>query len=346
MGQSSRELNKAYWQGTGPSIVTAESTTSSNSRTGSPAPGSSGSGWRMTKLKRTFEAAEEEGKPIEQVAMERYGSLEAFEQAKEEKRILDERDSNRRGGGGKRSIARDGTSTPRGGKFVFTETMDNRARTPESSRNAFRRPGEAQQPPPLLSRSTSTQSIRGGGGGSSSSRPSTPVPSVFTPPISRTPLIRSNLSQSTTTTTTTTGLLNPDPTATTGPMNSSDKPILSQSELNKLQAKVLKAKLMDDESAKVLESEYETELKRFQQQQQAGPPPIVENHEGISRGQEGTQVQVLPTLDARGRMYDTGIGTGVADKWEKERIEKGGRGKKEKVNKILSHCLLPLSKLF
>ncbi|GAA5979489.1 hypothetical protein JCM5350_003922, partial [Sporobolomyces pararoseus] len=327
MGQSSRELNKAYWQGTAPSVVQDSPAIAAQPRSnaGSPAPGSSGSGWRMTKLKRTYEAAEEEGRSIEDVALERYGSIEAFEEAKEEKRVLDERDANRRGGRGRAPGGGGGgsQSTPRGmgadaggRKFVFTESGD---RTPDpssrpSSRNAFRRPGEA--PPsatqPSLSRSTSNQSI--------SSRPSTPVPSVFTPPISRTPLVRSGLSQST--------VLNPDPT-TTGPATSgstNEKPILSQSELNKLQAKVLKAKLMDDDSASTLEAEYERELKRSQE---AGP--VVSNHEGMAVNSGGTEVQVLPTLDGRGRMYDTGIGTGVADQWEKERLEKGKRGKKEKV---------------
>lgn len=321
MGQSSRELNKTYWQGTAPAVAAS----SPAPRTGSPAPGSSGSAWRMTKLKRTYEAAEDEGKSIEEVAMERYGSLEAFEEAKEEKRVLDERDSNRRGR--RESGMGAGARTPRGmgadgggRKFVFTEMGG--AETPDpssrpSSRNAFRRPGEAPPTQPSLSRSASTQSLSG-------SRPSTPVPSVFTPPISRTPLVRSGLSQST--------VLNPDPTRT-GPAASasgSDKPILSQSELNKLQAKVLKARLMDDESATALEAEYQAEVKRSQD---AGP--LVSNHEAMA-GQSGsagkaTEVQVLPTLDGRGRMYDTGIGTGVADQWEKERLEKGKRGKKEKV---------------
>ncbi|GAA5902277.1 uncharacterized protein JCM6883_001353 [Sporobolomyces salmoneus] len=323
MGQSSRELNKAYWQGTAPSVVgsSSASSTSSPRPGGSPAPGSSGSGWRMTKLKRTYEAAEDEGRSIEEVALERYGSMEAFEEAREEKRVLDERDSRRGGGGGRRESGR--PSTPRGDsarKFVFTDTPDPSTSSRPSSRNAFRRPGETpsqSQTQPSLSRSASTQSLSG-------SRPSTPIPSVFTPPISRTPLVRSNLSQST--------VLNPDPT-TTGPTtsdSSSTKPILSQSELNKLQAKVLKAKLMDDESATQLEKEYEMEVKRSQE---AGP--IVANHEGMAGGSTGAtgggnQVQVLPTLDGRGRMYDTGIGTGVADQWEKERLEKGKRGKKEK----------------
>ena len=90
---------------------------------------------------------------------------------------------------------------------------------------------------------------------------------------------------------------------------------------------------MDDESATTLEAEYQAEVKRSQD---AGP--LVSNHEAMA-GQSGsagkaTEVQVLPTLDGRGRMYDTGIGTGVADQWEKERLEKGKRGKKEKVSRF------------
>ncbi|GAA6060871.1 hypothetical protein JCM10212_006251 [Sporobolomyces blumeae] len=322
MGQSSRELNKQYWQGTAPAVSAPSPAASS----GSPAPGSSGSAWRMTKLRRTFEAAEEEGRPVEEVALERYGTMEAFNEAQEEKRILDERDSNRRGrresGMGGRPDTPRGMGADGGGrKFIFTEmggeTPDPSSRP--SSRNAFRRPGEAASTPtqPPLSRTTSNASGAG-------SRSGTPVPSVFTPPISRTPLVRSGLSQST--------VLKPDPTGT-GPATSvsgSDKPILSQSDLNKLQAKVLKAKLMDDDSASALEAEYQRELKRSQE---AGP--LVANHEAMA-GQggaagSGTEVQVLPTLDGRGRMYDTGVGTGVADQWEKERLAKGKRGKKEQV---------------
>jgi len=43
------------------------------------------------KLRRVYETAEEEGKSVEEVALERYGSREAFEEALEERRILDER---------------------------------------------------------------------------------------------------------------------------------------------------------------------------------------------------------------------------------------------------------------
>ena len=49
----------------------------------------------MMKLRRVYETAEEEGKPVEEVALERFSSLEAFEEAKEERRILDEREGQR-----------------------------------------------------------------------------------------------------------------------------------------------------------------------------------------------------------------------------------------------------------
>ncbi|GAA5983741.1 hypothetical protein JCM11641_001740 [Rhodosporidiobolus odoratus] len=335
MGQSSRELNKAYWQGAPtPSPATPSAAAPS---TASPAPGSSGSAWRMTKLRRTYEAADEEGRPIEEVAMERYGSLGAFDEAREERRILDERSSRRGGGGpGGRRDSRPqmplGMTADGGGrKFVFTD-MESEPGSRPSSRQAFRRPGEAptlQQPaPPGLARSTSSVSISG------NSRPSTPVPSVFTPPISHTPRHPSQLSQST--------VLNPDPTSTgpavsanpassSGAAGGSSAPILSQSELNKLQARVLKAKLMDSDGAVSLEAEYDRELKRSQA---AGP--AVQEKEAMQTTlggstTQGKDVQVLPTLDGRGRLYDTGIGTAHADREEEERKRKGGRGKKEKV---------------
>ena len=45
----------------------------------------------MTKLKRVFQTAEEEGVSVEQVALDRYGSLEAFQEALDEKKYLDEK---------------------------------------------------------------------------------------------------------------------------------------------------------------------------------------------------------------------------------------------------------------
>ncbi|BGP03951.1 Complexed with Cdc5 protein Cwf19 [Rhodotorula toruloides ATCC 204091] len=331
MGQSSRELNKAYWQGApNPAAASSAAAAPPTPSTGSPAPGSSGSAWRMTKLRRTYEAAEEEGRPIEEIAIERYGSLEAFEEAKEERRVLDERGDRRKSrresgfGGG---AARDGARTPTGmaadgggRRFVFTEMDAAGDGSRPSSRQSFRRPGEA---PPGIARSSSTSSVAGA---TSGSRGSTPIPSVLTPPVAR--RMPSALSQST--------LVNPDPTST-GPAVSSNssaplgstKPVLSQSDLNKLQARVLKAKLLESDDAADLEAEYERELKRSMD---AGPAVAekegMEQTLGGSRAQ-GQDVQVLPTVDGRGRMYDVGVGTALADKHEEERKAKGRRGKKE-----------------
>lgn len=322
MGQSSRELNKAHWQG-----IPNDHVPSSNAppTTGSPAPGSSGSTWRMTKLRRTYEAAQEEDRPIEEVALERYGTVAAWEEAKEERRVLDERDDRRRG---RRSMGgqdgrRSGQQTPtqEGRRFVFTDQQGGSSAegSRPASRGSFRRPGEAplpaqQQQPPVLSR-TPSATVSGG--------PSTPVPRVFTPPpiaASRTPstlaapraAAPSNLSQSM--------VLDPDPT-TTGPST----PILSQSELNRLQAKVLKARLMGSDKADKLEKEYERERQRA-----AEGPAVGDVHIGGGEGGGETRVEAMPTLDGRGRLYDIGMGG------EPESEDRSGRRKKkEKVRSSL-----------
>ncbi|KAK4046461.1 Pre-mRNA-splicing factor cwf19 [Microbotryomycetes sp. JL201] len=326
MGQSSRELNKQYWQGT-PATATAATTRNTTTATASsPAPGSSGSAWRMSKLRRTYEMAQEEGRPVEDVALERYGSLDLFRQAQDERRILDERQDN------KRPRRQDGLgpSTPAqdtGRRFMFTDAgtgggggvPGSADSSRPASRGSFRRPGE-QQPPPSLHRSISNASSSNGGGGTTStaaggtpstnqhSRPQTPIPSVFTPPPVAPKRTQSGLSTSM--------VLVPDPTSSS---TSNSKPPLTQSELNKLQAKVLKAKLMGLDNATELEQEYERERKR---RDEAGPEVLEANVDG-----DGGHVRVLPTLDGRGRLYD--VGTGKDDSSAAEDKTQSGRRKKK-----------------
>lgn len=54
--------------------------------------GDAGSQWRMTKLKAVYREAEEKGKPVEDVAVERFGDLRSFDDAREEEIELDRRE--------------------------------------------------------------------------------------------------------------------------------------------------------------------------------------------------------------------------------------------------------------
>ncbi|KAK1915539.1 hypothetical protein P3342_003349 [Pyrenophora teres f. teres] len=53
--------------------------------------GDAGAQWRMTKLKGIYRNAEESGKSVEEIAMEKYGDLRDFDEAREEEIELDRR---------------------------------------------------------------------------------------------------------------------------------------------------------------------------------------------------------------------------------------------------------------
>lgn len=53
--------------------------------------GDAGSSWRMTKLKAVYSMAESSGRPVDEVALERFGSLEEFDDAQEERDELERR---------------------------------------------------------------------------------------------------------------------------------------------------------------------------------------------------------------------------------------------------------------
>jgi hypothetical protein len=53
--------------------------------------GDSGAQWRMTKLKGIYRTAEESGRSVEEIAMEKYGDLRDFDEAREEEVELDRR---------------------------------------------------------------------------------------------------------------------------------------------------------------------------------------------------------------------------------------------------------------
>lgn len=55
--------------------------------------GDVGAQWRMTKLKAVHREAEESGREVDEVALERYGDLRAFDDAREEQTELERRDT-------------------------------------------------------------------------------------------------------------------------------------------------------------------------------------------------------------------------------------------------------------
>ena len=248
-------------------------------------PGGPGSQWRMMRLRRVYETAEEENRPVEEVAIERFGSLEAFDQAKEERRILDGRGRGRDTTKGKR---REDQGYSKAGEkgFIFNDLGGSGGSSRSSS---FRRPGgpgesAASTPPPQsgmpsVARARFDSLHLRSQTGTPGQQVRTPIPSVMTPQLA-------------------------------------GKRPLSPSSLNRLQAKVLRAKLTDGADAEKLEKEYEEELQRAS--------GINTNEDGV---QTRTRVEVLPTLDVRGRLYDVGHGK------DDDRLP-GNRRKKEKVRLI------------
>ena len=231
----------------------------------------------MMKLRRVYETAEEENRVIEEVALDKFGTLEAFEEAQEERRILDERES-RRTSRRSRSDgwARDsGGDNDRGGeqRFMFSEVGSAAIAGRISS---FRRPGGQDHSAP------STPGV----GRGSAPPPNRRLDSLRLPSEASSPATASSVPT-------------PIPTILTPPIAGHARGAgMSPAELNKLQAKVLKAKLMGTPDAERLEQEYEAEVARA-------------HNGGMAVGVSSTanvRVELLPTLDARGRLYDTGQG--------------------------------------
>jgi hypothetical protein len=244
------------------------------------------------RLRRVYETADEEGRSVEEIALERFGSLAAFEEAREERRVLDERESTR----GRRSDIKgknrsEASGTPSGaGPAVRYMFNDPQASGASSRSTSFRRPGADSSSP-------STPSPAGGpaprGRPGTVRLPShlgTPIPSAMTPPV---------------------------PSKLVQTYNA--KRALSPSSLNKLQAKVLRAKLVGAPNAEALEREYEEELNRANGGYEEG---------GRSSGVR-TKVEVLPSMDGRGRLYDVGSG-----KDDGRPVLPGNRKKQDKVRPL------------
>ena len=281
-------------------------------------------------------------RPVEEVALERYGSLDEYHEALEERRVLDDRDARktaRRGTDGLSTPSTAGMRTPGGPegssrKYMFSggEDSDGYFSRP-ASRSGFRRPGEAADstPGPAGAGSRVAQMKRQESGYSAPPKVSTPIPSVFTPVISR--------GQSMTAS-------RPEDAGTTSRAHQDEHPVLSIAELNRMQAAVLRAKLSDDANAAELEEEYEYERMRYESgagRKDDGRNGMYEGGVAGLQGQMGREdeydergnkieVQVLPTLDGRGRLYD--VGQGRDDGYQDYSTAPGGKKKRKKEPKV------------
>ncbi|KAJ9122222.1 hypothetical protein QFC24_004452 [Naganishia onofrii] len=273
-------------------------------------------------------------RPLQDVALERYGNMEDYQEALDERKALDEKESRRsarRGANPDGSNSRSdsnasGYGTPNNTSRRFVFTTDEGASSRPSSRAGFRRPGEdgrfdnaansqrTGSPSATAGASMSTPAARSKGTGKfDTPQSSTPIPSVLTPhhllkrnPMSSTSVPAGSLDN---------GITVSDSTVSIPP--------LTAAELNVLQAKVLKARLMDDPEADDLEAQYEHEAKRSREHSGGGDagtgfwkgnPSGVEGQLGReTEGQSSnrTEIQVLPTLDIHGRLYDIGTSSGA-----------------------------------
>lgn len=87
---SAREIN-SHIRGDAPELPAAAQTERSGSSQVDYTFGDAGSSWRMTKLRTVYDRAKESGRSVEDIALERFGTLQDFDNAREEKEELDKR---------------------------------------------------------------------------------------------------------------------------------------------------------------------------------------------------------------------------------------------------------------
>ncbi|CAH7666090.1 CwfJ C-terminus 1-domain-containing protein-like protein [Phakopsora pachyrhizi] len=257
-----------------------------------PTPGGPGYQWRLIKLKRTYETAAEENRPVKEVAAERYGSLEEWEDAIEERKLVEEQQQTKRFGstaGSERNTPRKTQKESYGSKYLFNNE-DSYSSRPGSS-SGFRRPTSNVSTPDggakrkdggsntkPITRMDQLKNESGSLPASpSASTPSTPIPSVINPLASQA-----------------SGLTKPSHNT-------------SASLLNKLQARLMKAKLMDPSAVPELEKQYQDALE-------------------AQKSTNTSQVEMVPLIDGRGRMYDVGSGNHQSE--EEQHLKPGNRKSK------------------
>src|SRR5271155_2100592 len=99
IGFSSREINTRLLKPPSPSLEPEEEEAEEKYTPPTYTIGDDGSSWRMMKLKNLRSAAKEAMRPVEEIAVERLGSLRAYDEAREEQKDLERRKLDRKGEG-------------------------------------------------------------------------------------------------------------------------------------------------------------------------------------------------------------------------------------------------------
>lgn len=285
--------------------------------------GGPGYKWRMVKLRRVFERAQEEGRPVEDVALDQYNGLAAFEQAKAEQRWLDG-EKTARPSAPQQDVTRG--DAPTAGIMVH-DVSSSRASTPTSG---FQRPGLFRKP-------GSSSILR-----SRTSTPQSPAPGSLVPekPVPQGSIERSLAARPPQSATPIPSVFAPVAPGRAGPSapQGVKVPRLSPTELSKLRAQAMKAEMTNQPNAPQLRQKYDQACYASESGAQEGGDKgdgffslnreghMLEINEDTEHPDEEVELRVLPTLDSHGRLYDVGPPNAQTD----EQFAPGNRRKKVK----------------
>ncbi|CAO3586095.1 unnamed protein product [Absidia cylindrospora] len=251
--------------------------------------GDAGSNWRMMKLKRIMEQAEDERRSVQEVGLERYGSKEKLQEALDERAYLDQRKGNGRSSSS--SSSRNQSERGLSRKFMFTDSDSKNAqkqfrRPPQSSSSSVAAAAAAEKSSNYVNDSQVSDNR-----GLKRSRTPSPSPGRIQHARQDPSMIPKELA----TTTPSTPLIITAHQMPTAFGNTSTEPILTRDELNKLNSKIVKARLMGSEDdALELENEYKKQVDRFEAARNG-----IEEMAGNAKN-----VAMLPTVDSEGKVYE------------------------------------------
>ncbi|EGF78833.1 hypothetical protein BATDEDRAFT_35507 [Batrachochytrium dendrobatidis JAM81] len=192
--------------------------------------GDRGANWRMAKLKRIFDNSKE-GQSVDSMALERYGTMEAFQMALDERAFLDK------------------------AKGVKSKDSLGSYRPSIGSTAKFQRPGESNSS--FTIHQEQTKVTANADKKSVDQTRKSVIPSAFVPVAQQ-----------------------------SGSESAYAGEVLSHTQLNRLNAQVIKARLMRSPNLKALEEEY----KRSKAQS--------------DNAAQREKVEIVPNIDSRGRLYD------------------------------------------